>query len=116
MAFSLKIQIFARHMALHTLYMHRSHTLYLPVAVLSTWQDKLQVFSPFLLYVLLICHRLKQQAYIQTLSKSTPAGAGAGVVLQRSMILPAFLKSPIQGVPVLQICQADREHIDFDNA
>ena len=79
------------HMALHTLYMHRSHTLYLTAAVLSTWQDKLQVFAPFLLYVLLICHRLKQQAYIQTLSKSTPAGAGAGVVLQRSMILPAFL-------------------------
>lgn len=70
-------EFFARHMALHTLYMHRSHTLYLPAAVLSTWQDKLQVFSPFLLYVLLICHRLKQQAYIQTLSKSTPAGAGA---------------------------------------
>ena len=54
-------EFFARHMALHTLYMHRSHTLYLPAAVLSTWQDKLQVFSPFLLYVLLICHRLKQQ-------------------------------------------------------
>ena len=34
-------------MALHTLYMHRSHTLYLPAAILSTWQDKLQVFSPF---------------------------------------------------------------------
>lgn len=102
-------------MALHTLYMHYSHTLCLPAAALSSWQDRLRVFS-LLLYVLLIYHRLKQQAYIQTLSKSTPVGAGAGVVLQRSMILPAFLKSPIQGVPVLQICQADREHIDFDNA
>ena len=41
----------AQHMALHTLYMRCSHILYLLVAALSTWQDRLRVFSLFL-YVL----------------------------------------------------------------
>ena len=37
----------AQHMALHTLYMRCSHILYLLAAALSTWQDRLRVFSSF---------------------------------------------------------------------